>query len=227
MDLPGRIYRLICDRCGTCADVCPGLGLRRVGQFYEINQLLEIILRDQVYYQTSGGGVTLSGGEPTLHIDYASRLLQKLKASGIHTAIETCGFFDWSEFEAKMLGWLDLVMFDVKIADPELHLKYTGQRNELILKNLAKLLEGSSEKVLVRVPLIPGITARRSNMQELSRLFQNMGVKSCWLLPYNPLGFSKLTTIGKPLVDMPERMLSEAEIRQLEGFFPEMEMVEM
>jgi pyruvate formate lyase activating enzyme len=227
LDLPGRIDRSLCDRCGKCAEVCPGRGLRQVGRFYETSQLTEILLRDRPYYQTSGGGVTLSGGEPTLYLDYAAELLQKLKAEGIHSAIETCGFFNWPEFETKVLGGLDLILFDVKLADPERHLEYTGQRNEKILDNLARLLEVSPEKVMVRVPLIPGITAREDNLQALSRLFVAMGIKSCWLLPYNPLGFSKLVTLGKPPIDMPERMLDTAELSQAASFFSQMEMVEM
>ena len=227
LDLPGRIDRALCDRCGKCAEICPGRGLRLVGRYYDTAELTEIILRDRLYYQTSGGGVTLSGGEPTLYPDYASELLPRLKANGIHTAIETCGFFSWPEFRAKMLDWLDLVLFDVKIADPALHQKYTGQRNDKILANLARLLEASPEKLTVRVPLIPGITADGGNLRALSRLFRDMGVKSCQLLPYNPLGFSKRVTLGKPPVSMSEQMLSQAEIKEAESFFAEMEMVEV
>lgn len=198
-----------------------------MGRYYDTAELTDIILRDRIYYQTSGGGVTLSGGEPTLCPDYASELLLRLKANGIHTAIETCGFFSWPEFGAKMLGWLDLVLFDVKLADPESHRKYTGRRNEQIIANLAHLLEASPEKLTVRVPLIPGITTDGDNLRALSRLFRDMGVKSCQLLPYNPLGFSKRVTLGKPQVSMPERMLSQEGIKEAEGFFAEMEMVEI
>ena len=227
IDLPGRIDRSICKRCGTCAEACPGRGLRKIGRFYEIDELLDIILRDKVYYQTSDGGVTLSGGEPTLHVEYASQLLQKLKSSGIHTAIETSGFFEWSQFNAKILGWLDLVLFDVKLADPELHLKYTGKRNNLILENLARLVQKRPDDVIPRVPLIPGITARPSNLQEISSMLREMGVRRCWLLPYNPLGFSKRKTIGKPMVNMPNHMLTEEEMIEFEGFFSWAELVEM
>jgi pyruvate formate lyase activating enzyme len=198
-----------------------------VGRSYEIAELIEILLRDHLYYQTSGGGVTLSGGEPTLYPDYVSELLQKLKVSGIRSAIETSGFFRWTEFEAKLLGWLDLILFDVKLADPGLHKRYTGQGNELILANLARLLKASPEKIKVRVPLIPGITASDENLRALSRLFGEMGIKSCWLLPYNPLGFAKLVNLGKPVVDMPKRMLSADEIKRAESFFMEMEVVEI
>ena len=227
MDLPGRIDRAICKRCGACTEVCPGRGLRQIGRFYEIDELLDIILRDKVYYQTSGGGVTLSGGEPALHVDYTSQLLQKLKSHGIHTAIETSGFFEWSQFNAKILGWLDLVLLDVKLADPELHLKYTGKRNGIILQNLTKLVQERPDDVIPRVPLIPGITTHPSNLQKLSCILREMGVRRCWLLPYNPLGFSKRTTIGKPMVNMFEYMLTNEEMTELKGFFSRAELVEM
>ena len=227
MSLPGRIDRTICKRCGTCAEVCPGRGLRQIGRFYEIDELLDIILRDKVYYQTSGGGVTLSGGEPTLHADYTLQLLQKLKSNGIHTAIETSGFFEWSQFNTQILGWLDLVLFDVKLADPELHLKYTRKRNDVILQNLARLVRERPDDVIPRVPLIPGLTTRRGNLQKISRILQEAGLRRCWLLPYNPLGFSKRTTIGKPMVNMPDHMLTKEEITKLEGFFSWAELMEM
>lgn len=227
IDLPGRIDRAICKRCGACAEVCPGRGLRQIGRFYEIDELLDIVLRDKMYYQTSGGGVTLSGGEPTIHIDYTSQLLQKLKSNGIHTAIETCGVFGWGQFNAKILGWLDLVLFDIKLADPELHFKYTGKRNDVILENLTRLVQKRPDDVIPRIPLIPGITTSPSNLQEISSILRQMGVRRCWLLPYNPLGFSKRETIGKPPINMPDHMLTEGEVRECESFFSWAELVEM
>lgn len=227
MDLPGRIDRVICKRCGTCAEVCPGRGLRQIGRFYEVDELLDIVLRDKVYYQTSNGGVTLSGGEPVLFIDYASQLLQKLKSNEIHTAIETCGFFEYSQFKTKILGWLDLVLFDVKLANAELHLKYTGKRNELILGNLVRLVQERPDDVIPRVPLIPGLTTDPNNLQQIADIFKEMRIRRCWLLPYNPLGFSKGETIGKPTVNMPVRMLTEEEMARIKGFFSWAELVEM
>ncbi|MDY6912607.1 MAG: glycyl-radical enzyme activating protein [Chloroflexota bacterium] len=227
MDLPGRIDRQMCKRCGACAEACPSRGLRRIGRFYEIDELVDIVLRDKVYYQTSGGGVTLSGGEPTLFMDYASQLLQQLKPNGIHTAIETCGFFEWDEFKTKMLGSLDLILFDVKLADAELHRNYTGKRNEVILENLSNLVRERSADVVPRIPLIPGITTESDNLQRIADIFQQMGITRCWLLPYNPLGFSKRKTIGKPAVALPKRMLTEKEMAQINGVFSGVELVEM
>ena len=227
IDLPGHIDRTICRRCGTCAEVCPSNGLRQIGRFYEIDEVFDIVLRDEAYYQTSDGGVTLSGGEPALHIDYVSQLLQALKYNGIHTAIETCGFFEWSQFKTKMLGCLDLVLFDVKLADPELHLKYTGKRNDLILENLARLMQERADDVIPRIPLIPGITTFPDNLQKISDILRGMGVTRCWLLPYNPLGLSKWNTIGKPTANMPDKCLTKEELRELESYFSWAELVEM
>jgi len=201
--------------------------LRQIGRCYEIDELLDIILRDKVYYQTSGGGVTLSGGEPALHADYASQLLRKLKSCAIHTAIETSGFFEYSQFRAKMLGWLDLILFDVKLADPELHLRYTGKRNHEILWNLARLVQERGDDVIPRVPLIPTITTCPSNLEKVSAMFREMGVRRCWLLPYNPLGLSKQRTIGKPVVNMPNHWLAKEELAKLEALFSWAELVDM
>lgn len=227
MDLSGRIDRAICKRCGTCAEVCPGHGLRKIGRFYDIDQLLDIVLRDKMYYQTSNGGVTLSGGEPTLFVDYASRLLRELKSNGIHTAIETSGCFEYSEFEIKLLNRLDLVLFDVKMADADLHSKFTGKRNEVILENLARLVRERPEDVIPRVPLIPGITTDAHNLREVARIFIEMGVRRCWLLPYNPLWFSKREALGKAPANMPQALLTGEEMAQIKGFFCGIELVEM
>jgi pyruvate formate lyase activating enzyme len=201
--------------------------LRRIGCFYEVDEVLDIVLRDRVYYQTSNGGVTLSGGEPTLFMDYASKLLQTLKTNGIHTAIETCGFFEYPEFETKMLNWLDLILFDVKLADSSRHTKYTGRSNEVILQNLARLVRGRPEDVIPRVPLIPDITTDTDNLHRTAEILREMGVRHYWLLPYNPLGLSKRETIGKPPVNMSQHLLTTEEMAHIRGFFFDMDPVEM
>lgn len=225
LDTPNRIDRKICRRCGTCVDTCPGRGLRSIGQYYEVDELMDIILRDREYYLTSGGGVTLSGGEPTLHMDYISHLLQQLKREGIHTAIETCGFFDYSEFHEKMLEYLDLILFDIKLADAKLHRKYTGKGNEVILENLGKLAKERPGDIIPRTPLIPGITAEPENLRHIAAIIKKTGLNRCWLLPYNPLGFSKLAAIGKPEVKLPKSRISEKEMSRIKAIFSGMELV--
>jgi pyruvate formate lyase activating enzyme len=201
--------------------------LRQIGRFYEIEEILDIVLRDKVYFETSGGGVTLSGGEPTLPLDYASQLLRVLKSNGIHTAIETNGFFEWSRFETEMLDLTDLILFDVKLADSELHLQHTGRRNNTIFKNLLSLTRTRPNDVIPRIPLIPGITTIKSNLTRISDMLREMRVTRCWLLRYNPLGFSKRETIGKPMVDIPLKFLTREEYEQAASFFSWAELVEM
>jgi len=160
-------------------------------------------------------------------MDYSSQLLQQLKLDNIHTAIETCGFFDYSEFDNKLLRYLDLILFDIKLAEADLHRKYTGKSNEVILKNLAMLAGDRPEDVIPRIPLVPDITADRDNLQRILAILNEMGMKRCWLLPYNPLGYSKLATIGKPAANLPQRMLSEKEMSSIKDVFSGIELVEL
>lgn len=199
LDNPARLDRRRCDRCGACVAACPGGGLRFLGRYYPTEVLVARILRDREFYEVSGGGVTFSGGEPTLFFDYLASLLRALKREGIHTAIQTNGFFRWQDFADMILDSLDLIMFDVKLADPRDHARYTGRSNALILENLARLLGRRPEAVVPRVPLIPGLTATTTNLEAISRLFRQLGVQRCSLLPFNPTGLAKARLLGKPI----------------------------
>ncbi|MFH1215766.1 MAG: glycyl-radical enzyme activating protein [Pseudomonadota bacterium] len=219
------IDRSVCDCCGECAKICPSAALAIVGRFWSVEELLEVLLRDQLYYQVSGGGVTLSGGEPTMQMKFGGSLLRQLKKNGIHTAIETNGFFSWGEFAVHLLPWLDLVLFDLKIADKGRHAKVTGQENEKILGNLEKLVRRGSE-VVVRIPLIPGVTADRENLAELAGEMKRIGVQKCSLLPYHFFGRSKAANIGRPAdSSLPDKRMTRAEVDGWHQYFKEFELV--
>jgi pyruvate formate lyase activating enzyme len=205
-----RIDRSRCTRCGKCADLCPGKAIRRRGRYYEVDELLEHLLRDRVFYEVSGGGVTLSGGEPTLWPEYAGNLLRRLKQEGIHTALQTCGHFNYHAFKEEMLPWLDLIMYDLKLIKSEDHLRWTGQDNQRILENFSRLLNAPVE-MMPRIPLIPGFTTSQENLEGISSFLKDNGVRRCSLLPYNPLGLSKWDNLGKNRPALPTAWMGNAQ----------------
>ncbi|MGQ9721081.1 MAG: glycyl-radical enzyme activating protein [Candidatus Jordarchaeum sp.] len=191
-----RIDRSICNLCGECIKVCPNEALKFVGKEYEIRDLVDILLKDRIFYQNSGGGVTLSGGEPLYHMEYVSQLLKELKKENIHVCIETCGYYNREKFNELILPYVDLIYFDLKIIDPESHLKYCKARNEKIFSNFESLIKNQKLEVLPRIPLIPNITTTEENLTGLAHYLKSFNIKKIGLLTYNPLWLSKPEKIG-------------------------------
>jgi pyruvate formate lyase activating enzyme len=215
LELPGRIHREICIRCGTCVGVCPGNGLRLIGAYYPVEVLTELLLRDLPFYRHSGGGVTFSGGEPTLYPDYLEALLKRLEERGVHLVLETSGHFDYEPFGEKILPYIDLIYYDIKIADPELHRGYIGKTNYRILDNLYRLLREKGVEVHARVPLIPNITATKANLSAIVDLLCEAGAGDVSLLPYNPMGIDMAVSLGLPKPPLPEGFMKPDEERKL------------
>jgi pyruvate formate lyase activating enzyme len=211
MDFAGRIHRRKCNRCGACTEVCPGGGLTRIGTYYSPEELCEILTRDSAYYRHSNGGVTLSGGECTLYPDYLELLLVLLKNHGIHIAVQTSGYFDYASFSRKVLPYCDLVYFDIKLAAPHLHKRFTGKSNRKIVSNLRALLREKRVVVHPRTPLIPGITADYANLSGIAQLALEAGAKDITLLPYNPMGFEMATKLGLSKPPLPEKFMKPEE----------------
>lgn len=184
-----------CIRCGACASVCAPQALKIVGKRMTVSQIMESILRDKDYYSTSSGGVTLSGGEVLLQAEFASELLRACKENGISTAIESNLSLPFEKLEL-LLPFLDRIYCDLKIFDDEKHIRYTGASNRVILNNISKLKQ-HDKPVVVRTPLIPGITDSEDNIRNISCwLRDNARIEAYELLNYNPLAEAKSEELG-------------------------------
>ncbi len=195
----GFVDRKKCSLCFRCTEVCPSGALSRMGREVPVEEIMATIFRDMPFYRNSGGGVTLSGGEPTLFMDFASQILQQCKKKKIHTLIETCGHFEWGQFEKKILPWIDMVYYDIKIMDSALHKRYCGLSNEKILNNFENLAALSLKRkinLLARTPLVPDITDTPENLQAIARYLSALGISSASLLPYNPMWKKKIMKFG-------------------------------
>lgn len=189
-----------CDTCGECAKVCPSGALEIVGRDLSYKEVLDTVLRDRPFYEASGGGVTLSGGEPLRQIDFAEALLSEVKQAGIHTAVETAGHVTFNRL-ARMLPHTDLFLFDVKETNDALHQKFTGVPNTRILDNL-KSLHDAGASVIVRLPVIPGLNDREEHFEAVARIVEPLsGLTGVEVMPYHSLGTAKLPRLGMDSTD--------------------------
>ena len=185
-----------CDACGTCASLCPSGARELCGKTYAVDVLFDELIKDKIFYESSGGGVTFSGGECMLQLDFLAAILKKCKENGIHTAVDTAGHVPFSSFE-RILPDTDLFLYDVKCFDSETHKRYTGVGNELIKENLERLLR-LEKPVWVRIPIILGVNDTVEEMQKIKAFLDSCG--SCArveLLPYHAMGEHKYTAIGR------------------------------
>lgn len=195
-----RIDRSRCDVCGACARECPSGALRVVGRAMTVEEVVREVVKDKPFFDTSRGGATLSGGEPAMFMEYCSQLARALEHSGVRTIVETCGLFDASEFERRVLPHLEAVYFDLKVLDEAAHRAHCGASNRVILENFQSLMTAcprAGVELLARIPLVPGITATGSNLRKLAGFLSASGVKRVALLEYNPLWVEKEIKLGR------------------------------
>ena len=186
-----------CDLCRACADACHSQALKLVGKEMTVTQAMKEIEKDMVFYDESGGGVTLSGGEPLLQPDFSASLLRACKEIGIHTAVDTCGHAD-SDIVSQISKHVDLFLYDLKLINDEKHAKFTGVSNKLILENL-KRLSDNGQKIIVRFPLVPGVNDDEKDVLELGGFVSSLkDVKELSILPYHKAGVEKSKRLKKP-----------------------------
>jgi len=216
----GRIDYPRCNDCGICVSECPNNALRMVGMEWDAASLLVEIVKDKDFFVDSGGGITLSGGEPFLQIGFLKEFFPLVKNEQIHVNMETCGMFRWPEIEA-ILPYLDLIYFDLKMIDSEKHKTYTGRDNRVIIENFVQMVK-TSPHLQPRMPVIPTINDDPENILNTARLLNQNNIKSIHLLTYHNLGEAKLGRIntrltpldipkdaGRPMADIKALFLKE------------------
>ncbi len=171
-------------------------GAAVIGREVSVSELMEEILVDRIFYRTSGGGVTLTGGEPMMQFAFLRELLTAAKAAQISTALDTCGFAPWEEYR-EILGLIDLFLYDFKAADSIRHRELTGVENELILENLCRLNEAGAV-IFLRCPLVPGVNDSPEHLAAIAGWAERLsGVEEVTLEPYHPLGMEKAERLGR------------------------------
>ena len=194
--------RSLCTGCGACAEVCPTHAREIAGEAWSLDRLLETIERDLLFYDESGGGVTLSGGEPLAQPEFALSVLAACKDRRIHTAVDTCGFAEWDVLDA-VASQTDLFLYDVKQLDDDRHRELTGVSNVLILENLERLGE-SGRRIWIRYPLIPGVNDAEDDIVALGKLVSRLrSVDAIHLLPFHRGGERKRVGLGLSMARIP------------------------
>ncbi|MEW6624036.1 MAG: glycyl-radical enzyme activating protein [Bacillota bacterium] len=210
-----------CTACGKCAVVCHSGARELVGRFVTVSEVMKEVEKDVIFYDQSGGGVTFSGGEPLMQPDFLKSLLMSCRGKYIHTAVDTSGYAR-TETLMEISRYTDLFLYDLKIMDEDLHIKYTGVSNKLILRNL-KELSLCHEAINIRFPLIPGITDDPDNIAKIGEYTASLkGISQVNVLLYHHMGADKYYRLNKdyPLQDISKSgsIIIEAAAQKLEEY---------
>ena len=223
LDLERKDHKLLIDRelctnCGMCMDVCYTGALDCFGRYFTVDELFDVVKKDEQYYRASGGGVTIGGGEPTFQASFTLQLIRKCKRSYIHTALDTCGYTTGSE-GVKALEEADLLLFDIKGMDPEEHLSNTGVSNKRIHENLRRR-DAIGKPVIVRVPLIPGYTDSDQNLKATARFLSGLRcVERVDLLAFHEYGNVKYGQLGREYRLGNVQPISQERLEQIKTLF--------
>ncbi|MBI5118595.1 glycyl-radical enzyme activating protein [Candidatus Poribacteria bacterium] len=188
----------LCAVCGECANVCPNQAMEKIGKSLSPDEILSLVSRDKAFYETSGGGLTVSGGEPTFQHAFLMEILRLGRESGIHTALETCGCFG-QEIVESLVESVDLFLYDIKHVDAGKHREFTGVSNEKIMSNFSRILSCvGSGRIIPRIPVIPGFNDDGDSVDMvISFLKRSRYSGPVHLMPYNRMARTKWEKIGR------------------------------
>jgi len=191
------IDKLKCNECFACVNVCRFGALRVVGEVKSSKQVLEVVLKDKKFYKMSGGGVTLSGGEPLLQAKFSNQIMTLLKQNGIHVVLDTSGYGKWEDL-CILSNYADQIFYDIKHMNGKKHMEFTGVDNIIILENFKRLLEKRSNNsdIIIRFPLVPGLNDDEENLVLLGKFASQFGVM-VQVLPYHRYGVKKYEQLGR------------------------------
>jgi len=206
-----------CDFCGECVTYCM-YGAREIaGKEYTVDEVVKEVLKDRIFYEKSNGGVTVSGGEPLLQIDFVEELLKKLKKENIHTAVDTCGAVSFEILE-RASKFTDLFLYDLKLMDDEKHKEYVGTSNKNIIENLKKLSK-IHQNINIRLPIIEGVNADVSHIENVLELIDGLNIKKVNLLPYHDIGKHKYKKLGLTYEDAKMLTPSDEKMNSFKDMF--------
>lgn len=211
------IDRSRCSGCGACSQVCPGTALTNTLEEKTVNEVIDYVMKDRAYYEKSGGGVTLSGGEPLFQYDFALELLKSFKAKELQTAVETTAYCETEHF-LKAAEYIDYFMIDIKSMDSAVHKQYTGVGNEKILANIAAV-QKTGKPIEIRIPMIPGVNDSLENLSRTAEFVaEHVAGAKVTLLLYHRLGNTKYEQLG---VDAPMKELLPVKLKEHPDYVPE------
>ncbi len=210
------IDKKLCLKCGICEEGCHTGALQLIGRYVSVTEVMDEVEKDKAFYETSGGGITLGGGEPLAQAEFALKLLKESKARGISTAIETAGCVPWESFE-QAAEYTDLFLYDVKSMNSEIHKNYIGTCNELVIKNLQKLKDLNAH-IILRMPVIPGVNDSEENIRSFAQLAGILKVDGIELLPFHNLSTAKYKGLDRDYPMNGTEPPSKENMRELKKF---------
>lgn len=205
-----------CDKCGKCIDVCPNKALLIIGKELSVDEIIDIVKKDKRFYDNSKGGITLSGGEALSNIKFSKEILRRCKEENISTCIETSGYTSKENLDLIM-EYVDLFLYDYKLNGKELHQKYTGVSNEVILENL-EYINKHNKEIILRCPIIPDVNDFEEHFKAIRNLGESLkNIKKVELLPYHDFGVIKSENLGQESIKF--RVPSKIEKEEWKSFF--------